>query len=401
MYSLIKSFILEPMRYFYCFTSFLALLLPLQSNTSKQVIQEMAKVADVEVGGSRPWDIKVYNEEFYERVVRDQSLGLGESYVEGWWDSDQLDETIHKVVKAQLANQFKPSWKMMWAYCKAKVFNLQSRRGSQRVIDEHYQLGNDLFENMLDGRMTYSCGYWKQAKNLDEAQEAKYDLIAKKLYLKPGMRVLDIGCGWGGFAKFIAEKYKVSVVGITLSTNQAEYAKEVCKGLPVEIRVQDYRDMDEKFDRVVEIGMFEHVGVKNHRTFMEVTHRCLDEGGLAMVHTIGSNTSAVTGDPWIEKYIFAGGKLPSIAQIGTSIEGLFVMEDWHNFSADYDRTLMAWYARFNQNWPKLQENYSSQFYRMWKYYLLCCAATFRARHTQLWQIVLSKGGVPGGYQSVR
>ncbi len=254
---------------------------------------------------------------------------------------------------------------------------------------------------MLDGLMTYSCGYWRRASNLDEAQKAKYDLIAEKLGIKPGMRVLDIGCGWGGFAKHIAQKYGVEVVGITLSENQAEYAREFCKGLSVQILVQDYRDVEGMFDRIVEIGMFEHVGLKNYRSFMEIIHSHLKDDGLVMLHTIGRDRSKFTVDPWIEQYIFTNGHLPSIAQIATSIEGLFVMEDWHNFSGDYDKTLMAWFQNFDKNWDKIKGSYPDPFYRMWKYYLLSCAGAFRARVLQLWQVVLSKEGILGGYESVR
>lgn len=373
----------------------------LQAVPSKQIITEVAAIADVQINGDRSWDIQVENEKFYDRVFQDQSLGLGESYMEGWWEADALDQCLFRIIRADIEGQFKPSLAVIWTYVKSKLFNRQSKSSSMKVIDEHYQLGNDLYENMLDGLMTYSCGYWKNTDNLDDAQKAKYDLIAKKLGLQKGMRILDIGCGWGGFAKFVAENYGVSVLAITLSSNQAEYAKKMCKGLPVEVRVQDYRDVDGSFDAIIEIGMFEHVGVKNYRTFMEVVHRCLKEDGLVMLHTIGNNQSYVAGDPWIDKYIFSGGQLPSIAQIGKSIEGLFIMEDWHNFSADYDKTLMAWYAKFNRNWHKIKNHYPDGFYRMWKYYLLSCAASFRARRVQLWQVVLSKKGLLGGYQSIR
>lgn len=387
------------MRWFFVFLLFSCV--GLEAVQSRDVIEEMALIADVRLNGERAWDIQVHNEGFYDRVFRDPSLGLGESYMEGWWDARALDELLFRIFRANIEERFKPSWGMKWAYLKAKLFNRQSKSGSMKVINEHYQLGNDLYENMLDGLMTYSCGYWKNAKTLDEAQVAKYDLIARKLGLQKGMRVLDIGCGWGGFSKYVSENYGVSVVGITLSSNQAEYAKKLCQGLPVEIRVQDYRDVDETFDRVVEIGMFEHVGVKNYRTFMEMVHKCLTDDGLVMLHTIGSNQSHIAGDPWIDKYIFSGGQLPSIAQIGTSIEGLFVMEDWHNFSADYDKTLMAWDANFDRNWDKIKANYSDPFYRMWKFYLMSCAASFRSRSIQLWQVVLSKKGVLGGYETVR
>lgn len=367
----------------------------------KQVVTEIVAVADVQINGTRPWDIQVHNEAFYNRVLKDQSLGLGESFMEGWWDCASLDECIFRIMRADLEKNLKPTLAMKWAVLKAKLFNLQTKSGSMDVIDEHYQLGNDLFEEMLDELMTYSCGYWKSAKNLDEAQAAKYDLIARKLGLTPGMRVLDIGCGWGGFSKFIAQNYGVEVVGITLSENQAEYARKVCAGLPVEIRIQDYRDVKDTFDRVVEIGMFEHVGEKNYRTFMEIAYKCLKPNGMVMLHTIGSNVSTVNCDAWIDKYIFPKGHLPSIAQIGKSIEGLFVMEDWHNFSADYDKTLMAWFENFDKSWDKIKGAYSPEFYRMWKFYLLSCAGAFRARQIQLWQVVLSKEGVLDGYKTVR
>jgi cyclopropane-fatty-acyl-phospholipid synthase len=370
-------------------------------NSSKQVVEEIAAIADVQINGNRPWDIQVYNEEFYDRVLKDQSLGFGEAYMQGWWDSRALDECMFRILRANLEKNLKPSWKMRWTVLKAKMFNRQNKSKSMEVIDQHYQLGDDLYENMLDELMTYSCGYWKEAKTLDQAQKAKYDLIAKKLGFKKGMKVLDIGCGWGGFAKYVSEKYEVEVLAITLSSNQAEYAKKMCEGLPVEVRVQDYRDVGGKFDRIIEIGMFEHVGKKNYKTFFQKVHDSLVDDGLLMLHTIGSNVSSEMGDPWIDKYIFANGQLPSIAQIGKSIEGLFVMEDWHNFSADYDKTLMAWYANFDKNWEKIKDYYPSSFYRMWKYYLLTCAGSFRARNIQLWQVVLSKQGVLGGYSGVR
>ena len=367
----------------------------------KEIVSEILSLADVRIGGDRPWDITVHEEAFYERVLKDQSLGLGESYMLGWWDSKALDECMFHIMRADLDQKLKPTWGMLWAVVKAKLFNLQDRSGSMHVIEQHYQLGNDLFQNMLDSLMTYSCGYWNKAKTLDDAQIAKYDLIARKLGLKKGMRLLDIGCGWGGFAKYCAEKYGASVVAITLSENQASYAKEVCKGLSVEVRVQDYRDVHETFDRVVEIGMFEHVGEKNYREFMEIAHRCLTDDGMLMLHTIGRKTSAVVTDAWISKYIFPDGHLPSVAQIGKSIEGLFLVEDWHNFGADYDKTLMAWFSNFDANWDKIKNAYSPTFYRMWKYYLLSCAGAFRAREIQLWQVVLAKRGVLGGYSTVR
>ena len=388
----------------YCLITPLALLGESSFSLRSQahyVVEEIAAFAGISINGHRPWDITVHDNSFYDRVLKDQSLGLGESYMAGWWDSQRLDECFYYLLRANVESQLKPTWAMRWAVLKAKLFNHQTKSKSLQVIEQHYQLGDDLYQNMLDETMTYSCGYWKNATTLADAQRAKFDLIARKLNFQKGMRVLDIGCGWGGFAKYVAENYGVSVVAITLSEHQAAYARKICANLPVEVRIQDYRDVREQFDRIIEIGMFEHVGQKNYRTFMEIANRCLTDDGMLMLHTIGSNTTSITGDPWIDRYIFPNGQLPSIAQIGTSIEGLFVMEDWHNFSADYDKTLMAWFANFDRNWHKIQHAYPEPFYRMWKYYLLSCAGSFRARHIQLWQVVLSKNGVEGGYTTQR
>jgi cyclopropane-fatty-acyl-phospholipid synthase len=371
------------------------------SSNPKELVREVLALADIQIDGSRPWDIHVYNDEWYSRVLSQGSLGLGESYMDGWWESEALDECLCRILRAHLDQQARYTWQMAFAYLKALLLNLQNKSGAMKVIDTHYQLGNDLYQNMLDATMTYSCGYWNNAHTLLEAQEAKYDLICRKLGLKPGMSVLDIGCGWGGFAKYAAEHYGVRVTGITLSKNQAEYAQAICKDVPVTIRIQDYRDVTETFDRILEIGMFEHVGEKNYRTFMETVYKCLKPDGLFMLHTIGRNESTCVADPWISTYIFPNSHLPSISQIGSSIEGLFIMEDWHNFGPDYDVTLRAWFSNFNANWPKIKDQYGDRFYRMWKYYLLSCAGAFRARSIQLWQVVLSKEGVPEGLTTVR
>ena len=254
---------------------------------------------------------------------------------------------------------------------------------------------------MLDERMVYTCGYWKDVNNLDDAQEKKLDLVCRKIGLKSGQRILDIGCGWGSFAKFAAERYGAQVVGITVSKEQVVLARERCKGLPVEIRLQDYRDLNEKFDHIISLGMFEHVGYKNYREYMTVARRCLVDGGLFLLHTIGGNISSTQTDAWIDKYIFPNSIIPSAKQITSAYEGLFVMEDWHNFGTYYDRTLMAWFENFDNAWPALASKYNERFYRMWKFYLLVCAGTFRSRHNHLWQIVLSPRGVVGGYTSIR
>ena len=366
----------------------------------RQTVEKLLAEADIRINGSRPWDIQVYNNDFFPRVLAEGSLGLGESYMDGWWESEQLDEFFCRILRAGLDQKVKPL-KMIFSSLVARIYNFQTPSRSFRVGEVHYDIGNDLYSRMLDKLMIYSCAYWKDAATLDEAQEAKLGLIAQKLDLRPGMKVVDVGCGWGGTAKFLAENYGVKVVGITVSKEQAAYAKELCKGLPVEIRLEDYRKLNEKFDRVISVGMFEHVGYKNYRTFMKVVRRCLKKDGLFLLHTIGSNISMVRTDPWIEKYIFPNSMLPSAKQICEASEGIFVMEDWHNFSTHYDKTLMAWYKNFENAWDELKEKYGDRFYRMWRYYLLSCAGAFRARVNQLWQIVFSPEGVPGGYDSIR
>jgi cyclopropane-fatty-acyl-phospholipid synthase len=352
-------------------------------------VETLFAPADIVVNGNRPWDITVHNGNLFRRLLVHGSLGLGESYMDGWWDCKRIDELVCRLFGRGIDRQVR-TWEMALAAMAARLSNRQSRSRSFRVGRQHYDAGNDLYERMLDSRMIYSCAYWKEAGTLDAAQEHKLDLISRKLQLEPGLRLLDIGCGWGGLARFAAERYGVEVVGVTVSQEQVKGARQRCAGLPVEIRFQDYRSLDETFDRVVSVGMFEHVGYKNYRTFMTVVDRCLKEDGIFLLHTIGGNISVITTDPWLERYIFPNGMLPSAAQITSAIEGLFVLEDWHNFGPDYDTTLMAWWTRFEQAWPDLAGRYGERFHRMWRYYLLSCAGAFRARVNQLWQIVLTK-----------
>lgn len=371
----------------------------------KQRIDSLFAEADIQINGNNPWDIQVKDERFYTRLLQQESLGFGESYMDGWWNCDQLDACIERILRIDLRRYLKKHWQfflyLLQYNLKYRLFNQQSKYKAFEVGEVHYDIGNDLFELMLDPTMSYSCGYWKEATDLAGAQQAKLKLICDKLGLAPGMKLLDIGCGWGGLAAFAAQHYGVEVVGITISRQQYELAKKRCEGLPVSIQWHDYRDLHSQFDRIVSVGMFEHVGYKNYQTFMQVAARNLKEGGLFLLHTIGLNLSSHTNEPWLNKYIFPNGMLPGIKQIGAAIEGVFVMEDWHNFGADYTKTLRAWYQNFTESWPQLRHKYNERFYRMWEYYLLSCAGSFAIRHTQLWQIVLSKGGVRNGYQSVR
>jgi cyclopropane-fatty-acyl-phospholipid synthase len=262
------------------------------------------------------------------------------------------------------------------------------------VAERHYDIGNDLYRAMLDRRLVYTCGYWKRASDLEEAQEAKLDLICRKLRLEAGMRLLDLGCGFGGLAKYAAENYDIRVTGITLSRQQLELGRELCAELPVDLRLQDYRDACGIYDRVVSVGVLEHVGPRNYRTYMEVVDRCLAPGGISLFHTITNPLSETVGDPWITRYIFPNASPPSVAQLARAMEGRFLIDDLHAFGSDYDRTLMAWYRNFVRAWPKLKESYSERFYRTWTYYLLMCAAAFRTRAFDLVQAVMTRPDTP-------
>ena len=356
-----------------------------------RIANELLSRAGIQVNGPSASDIQVKNPDFFKRVLQEGSLGLGESYMDGWWECDRLDVFFTKVLRAGLEKQLPRHLKDTLRIAGARLFNLQSKKRAWIVGKEHYDLGNDLFTRMLDPQMQYSCAYWKDAERLEDAQIAKLRLICEKLQLKPGMRVLDIGCGWGGLAQFMAQNYAVSVVGVTISAEQQKHAQQRCLGLDVDIRLQDYRDLNDQLDRIVSVGMFEHVGPKNYDTYFTVVDRNLKPDGLFLLHTIGSRRTDHNVDPWIDRYIFPNGCLPSVRQIANASESHFVMEDWHNFGADYDKTLMAWYERFLASWPEIADNYSERFKRMFSYYLNACAGAFRARDIQLWQVVFSRG----------
>ncbi len=368
----------------------------MSKTSSYRRFHQLLEQADIRINGDRPWDLQVSQSGFYSRLAAQGTLGLGESYMDGWWECEAIDEMIHRAFRADLARTCRPLCRAL-CHLTARFTNRQKVSRAYQVGIHHYDIGNDLYEAMLDRRMIYSCAYWKNASSLDAAQEAKLDLVCRKLRLEPGMRLLDIGCGWGGLAQFAAERYGVSVTGVTVSQEQAAFARQRCQGLPVTILLEDYRSVTGTFDRLVSIGMFEHVGYKNYRTFMKVCQRLLWTDGLFLLHSIGGNTSTCAIDPWIDRYIFPNAMLPSPRQITTACENLFVIEDWHNFGSDYDPTLMAWYANFIDHWPRFEAKYGERFRRMWRYYLLACAGSFRARENQVWQLVLSPQGIPGGY----
>lgn len=360
--------------------------------------ERLLEPTDIRLGGDRPWDVQIHDDRLFARILATGTLGLGEAFMDGWWTCDAVDQMIFRAIRGGIGGRF-GSPADIARVVHARVTNLQRGERAWTVGQQHYDLGNDLYEAMLDPRMIYSCGYWATANDLAQAQTDKLALIANKLQLEPGMRVLDIGCGWGGLAEYLAADRGCIVVGVTVSVEQAVLARERCAELPVEIRTQDYRDIDERFDRVVSVGMFEHVGHRNHATFFDVVRRSLGAyDDIALLHTIGRLDTAVKLDPWISKYIFPNSLLPSMAQIGRACEGKLVMEDWHTFGPDYDRTLMAWHANVNAAWDDLDQRYDERFRRMWNFYLLLSAGSFRARANQLWQVVYSRDGIDQSYR---
>jgi len=367
----------------------------------KEIIESLLDGTGITLNGNKSYDLQVHNEDTYARILREGSMGLGESYMEGWWDCERLDQFFDRIIRADLNSKAKKNWRVFSRLALRSALYMGKKARAYEVGEKHYDVGNELYQAMLDKRLTYTCGYWKEAKNLDEAQEAKLDLVCQKIGLKKGQTVLDIGSGWGSFTGFAAEKYGAKALGVTISKEQKNLADKLYKELPVKTKLQDYRDISGQFDHVVSLGMIEHVGSRNYRQFMEVVHRSLSDDGLFLLHTIGGNRSAMATEPWFEKYIFPNSVLPSIKQLSKAFEGLFVMEDWQNFGADYDKTLMQWHKNFEASWDGIKDNYSEEFYRMWRYYLLASAGTFRSRKNQLWQIVLSKKGIGGGYKSIR
>ncbi len=361
-----------------------------RSKVSHKLVKSLLAEGGITVNGAAPWDIQVHDGRFFDCVLREKNLGLGETYMDGWWDCLRIDEMICRILKSRLNVRIADGLKAIFPNFFARLFNRQSRRRSRIVADRHYDLGNDLFFSFLDAYRQYSCAYFNGTDDLNEAQRCKLDLICRKMNLHPGDELLDIGCGWGGLAKYAAELYDCRVTAINISREQIVFAKEWCRNLPVRILYCDYRNLRGSYDKIVSVGMFEHVGWKNYRTFMESVHRSLKNDGIFLLHTIGGNESCVKCDSWFDKYIFPNGNIPSIAQISKAMEGLFVMEDWHNMGPHYERTLLAWNDNFQRSWPKLKNRYSERCKRMWEYYLLCCAGAFRARLIQLWQVVLTK-----------
>jgi cyclopropane-fatty-acyl-phospholipid synthase len=335
-----------------------------------------------------------------KRCKADGVLGLGESYIKGLWETPKLDDFMYSVFTSPGPHPGRQIIvRSILHVIREKLFDAQAGLGAFNIGRRHYDLGNNLFEAMLDKSMTYTCGYWKEADTLDEAQEAKLELICNKLSLEPGMHILDIGCGWGNFAHYAAETYGVRVTGITVSEEQATVAESRCQGLPVEIRLQDYRTVEGKFDHVVSIEMIEAVGRRNLPKYFSLIRRVLKDEGYFLLQAISTDTCSFTSDKrvdqflfWILKYIFPDGYLPKAEELVYPAKTGFLIEDLENLGPHYDPTLCAWARNFNDSWDDLKDSFDEEFRRCWKFYLYSCAALFRAGLVQLYQILYSKSG---------
>lgn len=359
--------------------------------SSKDVAIKILMAAGIPLDSDEPWSIHVHNEKVWDRVISQKQLGFAESYMEGWWDCQSLDLMLTKLISKDPLKFLRPSPALVYHVTRSYLRNNQTKHRAATNAKHHYNIGNDLYLRMLGSEMVYSCGYWKSAEDVEQAQQAKFDLICRKLELLPGMKLLDIGSGWGGFLRYAVKNYGVEATGISPADNQITWAKEKSEGLGIEFIQQDYRDLEGEFDRIVSIGMMEHVGPKNYGTFFAKCDELLVCDGRMLHHTIASNLTKQVTDPFFDRYIFPGGVLPSLAQISRATEKLFVLEDLHNFGPDYDRTLMEWYQNISSRWGEIK-HYDERFRRMWEYYLLSSAAGFRAGNLQLLQCVFQRVG---------
>jgi len=374
-----------------------------RTTTPPAALAALVETAGVRFNGPAPWDIRVHDARLYARVLRQGSLGFGEAYLDGWWDCEALDELFHRLLACDIDRKLGGAARMrlLAEALRHGLVNLQSPRRAFTVGQRHYDIGNDVFFAMLDPTLSYSCAYWQDATTLAAAQQAKLELICRKLELAPGERLLEIGCGWGSLAHHAAKHHGARVFGITVSQEQLKVARQRCVGLPVTLEVMDYRSVTGSYDKVASVGMFEHVGQKNYAAYFDLVGRVMQPDGLFLLHTIGSDVTTRHTDPWIDRYIFPNGKLPSARELATVLEGRFVILDWHDFGPDYDRTLMSWWDNFAAAWPQLRGRYDERFYRTWRYYLMSCAGFFRSGQGRLWQLVLARRGRPGVYRSRR
>jgi cyclopropane-fatty-acyl-phospholipid synthase len=371
------------------------------STLAKNIVTNLLSQAGITINGNAPWDIQVNRDHFYRGALRG-SLGFGESYMKRDWDVESLDALFRRIIRMDIVHSPLVTLNRLYLDIKSRLTNLQTRIGSLAIAEHHYDLDHRLYELFLGPYNQYTCCFFNKAQSLEDAEVEKLEMICNKLDLSEGDRVLDIGCGWGGFAKYAAETRGCRVTGISISKEQIAYAREYVAGLPVDIVECDYRDLPSRFDaghfdKAVIIGMIEHVGYKNYRKLVRIVHRALKDDGVFLLHTIGNSRRTTVADPWMEKYIFRNSMVPAMSQLANAFEGLFVVQDWENYGHYYAPTLAAWQQNFEANWPQIEaieteRRFDEKFRRMFNYYFLSCKAGFETEHINLWHIVMSKEG---------
>ena len=347
-----------------------------------------------------PIKIKILDKTLHWKLLINPDLYLGEGYmngsivIENGTLTDFLEIALKNVGRQPTNTMTNILGRFRRVYRYITNFNLIGK--SKENVAHHYDISEKFYDLFLDEKRQYSCAYFKNEDNtLEEAQNNKIDHIIKKLNLKPNQRVLDIGCGWGTLALDIAKKTQCEVVGITLSENQLEYAKQKAKEMnlenQVEFRLADYRQLNEKFDRVVSVGMFEHVGRKFYNKYFSKVFDFLNEDGVALIHTIGSINPPRGPQPWITKYIFPGGYTPSLSEVSLPIEksGLIV-SDIEVLRTHYQHTLRNWKDRFISKKEEVLEMFDEKFFRMWEFYLVSCEMAFKWSDQVVFQFQLTK-----------
>ena len=350
--------------------------------------------------GHPAFHVHITNPALVRRLVSNPELALGQGYMDGDLvvDGDDLYGFMECILK-NLPENRAPKWTdpvgiAHQALRRAQQFNPVSR--SHRNVKHHYDLSEDLYTKFLDADRQYSCAYFHNPDDtLEQAQVQKKAHIAAKLLLEPGMRVLDIGCGWGGLALTLARDYGVSVVGVTLSKEQHAYAisRAEREGLSdrVSFRLVDYRQVNGQFDRIVSVGMFEHVGVPQYRTYFRTIHNLLAEDGVALVHSIGRAAAPGNTNPWIQKYIFPGGYTPALSEAMAAVERENLWPtDIESLRLHYAQTLRHWRMRFLDHLGEVESLYDARFCRMWRYYLVASELSFRIGRQLVFQIQLSR-----------
>ena len=347
-----------------------------------------------------PIEIKITDKSLHSKLFFNPDLYFGEAYTEGTLYfkrgtlTNFLNLALENIGRAQI-NKFNQMLNRLRGSFR-RLTNFNFIKKSKMNASHHYDISDDLFFLFLDPLKQYSCGYFKNENDsLEQAQINKINHIIKKLDIKPNQKVLDIGCGWGHLAIEIAKQHKCKVTGITLSDNQYKYAINKVKELnltnQVDIQLSDYREITEKYDRIVSIGMFEHVGRKFFTSFFKQISNLLNDTGLALLHTIGSIDTPRDPQPWITKYIFPGGYTPSLSQIAFPIEksGLIV-SDLEVLKIHYAHTLRHWKERFFKNKDKVLNMFDERFFRMYEFYLTSCEAAFKSGDQVVYQFQLSK-----------